>query len=239
MELSFGEQIKILLKRKGLTIKELADMYEAQTGRPMSRQNLTQRLKRDNFPEQDMHIIAALLGYQVSVQLTPVSVPMPEFMRAEVPVMPAASVQEASMQAASMQTASAQANSAQRASFPAYPQNLSAPSLQPGGAGAETGIIQDEFSQELSGGEPENSGGIRFQIPEAFRKNKPQGDVNPLTGEEYLTNTVRRHPELEEFVQVYDQGTHAWADVREDYFWEFQDKKKQMLGKDYRAPILI
>ena len=50
MELSFGEQIKILLKRKGLTIKELADMYEAQTGRPMSRQNLTQRLKRDNFP---------------------------------------------------------------------------------------------------------------------------------------------------------------------------------------------
>ena len=80
---------------------------------------------------------------------------------------------------------------------------------------------------------------ITFQIPEAFRKNRPQGDINPLTGEEYLTNTVRRHPEMEEFVQVYDQATHSWSDVREDYFWEFQDKKKQMLGKDYRAPILI
>ena len=27
MELSFGEQIKILLKRKNMTIKELADLY--------------------------------------------------------------------------------------------------------------------------------------------------------------------------------------------------------------------
>ena len=69
MELSFGEQIKILLKRKNMTIKELADLYVEKTGMPMSRQNLTQRLRRDNFPEQDMRILAALLGYQVHLPL--------------------------------------------------------------------------------------------------------------------------------------------------------------------------
>ena len=82
MELSFGEQIKIILKRKNMTIKDLAALYEKQTNNKMSRQNLTQRLKRDNFPEQDMHIIAALLGYRVSVQLTPAAVPLSEFVRA-------------------------------------------------------------------------------------------------------------------------------------------------------------
>jgi len=40
-------------------------------------------------------------------------------------------------------------------------------------------------------------------------------------------------------VQVYDRTTHEWSDVREDYFWEFQEKKKQMMGKEYRSPIRI
>ena len=39
--------------------------------------------------------------------------------------------------------------------------------------------------------------------------------------------------------QVYDRTTHEWSDVREDYFWEFQEKKKQMMGKEYRSPIRI
>ena len=80
MELSFGEQIKILLKRKNMTIKELADLYVEKTGMPMSRQNLTQRLRRDNFPEQDMRILPALLGYQVSIQLEPTDGKVPELL---------------------------------------------------------------------------------------------------------------------------------------------------------------
>ena len=64
MNFSFGEQIKIILKRNNMTIQDLADLYESQTGSKMTRQNLSQRLRRDNFPEQDMHIIAKLLGYQ-------------------------------------------------------------------------------------------------------------------------------------------------------------------------------
>ena len=88
MELSFGEQVKILLKRKNMTIKDLADLYTQHTGTPMSRQNLTQRLKRDNFPEQDMHVIAGLLGYQVSVQLTPLAIPLPELTQTTSPTHP-------------------------------------------------------------------------------------------------------------------------------------------------------
>ena len=44
LELTFGEQVKIILSRKGMTIKELAEKIEKQTGKKMSRQNLTQRL---------------------------------------------------------------------------------------------------------------------------------------------------------------------------------------------------
>ena len=60
MYLSFGEQVKIILKRKGMTIKELAAVMEERTGKKMSRQNLTQRLGRDNFQEKDMILIAEI-----------------------------------------------------------------------------------------------------------------------------------------------------------------------------------
>ena len=62
LDLTFGEQVKIILKRKGMTIKELAKLIEEQTGKKMSRQNMTQRLNRDNFQEQDMRAIASILG---------------------------------------------------------------------------------------------------------------------------------------------------------------------------------
>ena len=41
-DLTFGEQVKVVLSRKGMTIKELAEIIEEQTGMKMSRQNLTQ-----------------------------------------------------------------------------------------------------------------------------------------------------------------------------------------------------
>ncbi len=68
-DLSFGEQVKIILSRKGMTIKELAEQIEATTKKKMSRQNLTQRLGRDNFQEKDMRMIAAILGcpFQLSI----------------------------------------------------------------------------------------------------------------------------------------------------------------------------
>ncbi len=60
-DLTFGEQVKIILGRKGMTIKQLAELIEEKTGKKMSRQNLTQRLGRDNFQEQDMRMIAGIL----------------------------------------------------------------------------------------------------------------------------------------------------------------------------------
>ena len=62
MDLTFAEQVKIILSRRGMTIKELAELIEKHTGKKMSRQNLTQRLGRDNFQEQDMRMIAGILG---------------------------------------------------------------------------------------------------------------------------------------------------------------------------------
>ena len=61
LELTFGEQVKIVLNRTDMTIKQLAEMIEERTGKKMSRQNLTQRLARDNFQEQDMRLIASIL----------------------------------------------------------------------------------------------------------------------------------------------------------------------------------
>lgn len=69
MQLSFGEQVKIVLKRQGITIKELASRIEEQTGKKMSRQNLTQRLGRDNFQEKDMFMVAEALGCSLTINL--------------------------------------------------------------------------------------------------------------------------------------------------------------------------
>ena len=63
MALTYGEKIKILLKRKGLTITELAELLGT------SRQNLTNKFARDNFQEKEMIEIAQKLGctYKSSV----------------------------------------------------------------------------------------------------------------------------------------------------------------------------
>lgn len=193
MELSFGEQIKIILKRKNMTIQDLAELYEITTGTKMTRQNLSQRLRRDNFPEQDMHALAAMLGYQVTVQLTP----LPENVQ-PLTTAPASAV------------SSAMPTSAQ---------------LLPDNIPAEKQVTSAD--------------GSTIQIPNLFRKPQILGEVNPLTGEEYLSNTVRQHPSLSGYLQVYDRSTHEWIDVNEDYFWEFQANKKQILGSDYQEPILI
>ena len=68
-DLTFGEQVKIILGRKGMTIKELAETIEKETGKKMSRQNLTQRLGRDNFQEQDKRMIAQILGCQFHLSI--------------------------------------------------------------------------------------------------------------------------------------------------------------------------
>lgn len=52
MALSMGEKLRILLRRKKTTISSLADKLGT------SRQNLTNKLSRDNFTEKELHEIA-------------------------------------------------------------------------------------------------------------------------------------------------------------------------------------
>lgn len=56
MVLTMGEKIKIILKRRGLTIAQLAEM----TGQ--TRQNLSNKLGRDNFTEKEIIEIAKALN---------------------------------------------------------------------------------------------------------------------------------------------------------------------------------
>lgn len=84
-DLTFGEQVKIILGRRGMTIKQLAELIEVKTGKKMSRQNLTQRLGRDNFQEQDMRMIAEILEcpFRLSILSGEVQHPTKETVPAE------------------------------------------------------------------------------------------------------------------------------------------------------------
>ena len=175
MELSFGEQIKILLKRKNMTIKELADLYVEKTGMPMSRQNLTQRLRRDNFPEQDMRILAALLGYQVSIQLEPTDGKVPELFPAALAAQEQA---QATPSAEALEEAVSDIN-----------ENTLDHALETSTETSTESVHDDSASTSPAEAAITSDAHPTFQIPDAFRRTRPIGEINPLTGEEYLTNT--------------------------------------------------
>lgn len=56
MELSTAEKIRVILKRKGMTLSQLAEL----TGQ--SRQNLSQKLERNNFGEEELQTLAEKMG---------------------------------------------------------------------------------------------------------------------------------------------------------------------------------
>ena len=56
MNLTMGEKIRVILKRRGMTVAQLADLTN------QTRQNLSNTLTRDNFQEQDIKAIADALN---------------------------------------------------------------------------------------------------------------------------------------------------------------------------------
>lgn len=56
MNLTMGEKIRVILKRRGMTVAQLADLTN------QTRQNLSNKLSRDNFQEQDIKAIADALN---------------------------------------------------------------------------------------------------------------------------------------------------------------------------------
>ena len=376
ISLTFGEQVKIVLSRKDMTIKELAEEIEARTGKKMSRQNLTQRLGRDNFQEQDMRMIADILGcpFQLSIlgnadsekealdeeemptgreleKLTAkkerkaareeakknverditvgeivdileettaepekeavqmeldldaeehaaketesiadsdtleedilteeetepytepaeddvevsaedaeqieeeLQEPEQEIEAEVVEEAGAEEIPEETSEAAYQEEAEPQEEAYQEQ--PAYEENQPETCQKeenPVVEEAETEEIHEEknspFSkltklitpkkEKKSSGWPQDFQPIKRR--EDIDEDLVNGDVNPYTGHEYRTNSVRMHPHRIGYVQVYDRKDHKWTDMTEWAFLGVEERKKATMGKDYEPPIYL
>ncbi len=283
-DLTFGEQVKIILGRRGMTIKELAEMIEDATGKKMSRQNLKQRLSRDNFQEQDMRMIAEILNCPFELNIM-------EEEPAENAAEPAAAGKSRRAKApAAKQTAPAaepKAAAAKPETAAAEPVDAAAGQEMPteefdflqterevtvgevldAEARATGEAVQSEAAgqPEAAGpseaaGQPEQAGQPKAARKaaqsdtawaeavqaEKARKNKVQkaetpegGEINPYTGREYESNSVRMHPKRIGYVQVYDQSQHQWVDMTEWAFLGYEERKKELMGDRYVPPIYL
>lgn len=359
LDLTFGEQVKIILSRKGMTIKELAEIIEERTGKKMSRQNLTQRLGRDNFQEQDMRMIAEILEcpFRLSIldearaeeekdnrQAAPteaeltllakkrkrkkapaerditigelmdihqsldelqeshqeelaevteeasVEAEMPE--EEEIEAVEQETVKEeiieedeADMTAMEILPEEEAAGEEPVEEMPVETEEAPEEEIQMAqqedshkpvkkARGSWRDFFQRRVKKEETAPEPEEET-VQEDLTETVEveeenealsaqenisleeeiENAPQeemempvdpeeedlerGDINPYTGHEYETNTVRMHPKRIGYVQVYDRSNHQWTDMTEWAFLGYQERKKALLGNDYEPPIYL
>ena len=380
LELTFGEQVKIVLSRKDMTIKQLAEMIEERTGKKMSRQNLTQRLSRDNFQEQDMRLIASILECPFHLSIleedTDTEHPTYESKRQDKsinimdeepeqltlnleldnePEQETAARQEPGVTAQKEPEESAEkereitigelvdlAEEPEYSEEAAYEeQTYTEPveNTEDNAYGAESEYEEPEHEdvneileevaaieaeekkareekeraqekeQEREQEKPrgwraylqrrkkkqteadhEDESEVTEQTEPAYAMNQEQaqemteevpeeeqyqeeeqgyeeyvqeneqemqdefadtsqdwevpedenvGEINPYTGMEYESNSVRIHPKRIGYVQVYDRSDHQWTDMTEWAFLGYQERKKALLGKDYEPPIYL
>ena len=308
-DLTFGEQVKIILGRKGMTIKRLAELIELRTGKKMSRQNLTQRLGRDNFQEQDMRMIAKILDcpFHLSImteaQIQPRStaaleqeaIARTEAVERAAEAASAAEPADAGEAADAAEAAKAEETAAQEVREEAAPAEETRDErdmtigelyeihqeLAELEENAKAGESVEEIKKELEKPKKErfHTGGIFLrrknkdndklpeaadeketraeQAVEAVQNEKPYedfepvirykdveedreaGEINPYTGREYQSNSVRMHPTRIGYVQVYDRTIHKWTDMTEWAFLGLQERKKALLGSAYEPPIYL
>ncbi len=340
MDLTFAEQVKIILSRRGMTIKELAELIEKHTGKKMSRQNLTQRLGRDNFQEQDMRMIAGILGcpFYLNILDENVSVEAEEPHREdkgnyieevqepveavyeepaaeeyaeevyeepeaeeyaeevyeepaieeyaeevyEEPAMQEESIEEILEEAAALERENKEfehrqsenkeqekkqdnrtvfedgENKGKKHSWTSYlrrrKKQVEEP-VKPAEEEVQTQPVEKEpkdmFETETISLEEDDAKEVNSFTEYAEEKVKElqpegteeedleKGDINPYTGHEYQSNSVRMHPSRIGYVQVYDRGEHQWTDMTEWAFLGYQERKKVLLGKDYEPPIYL
>ena len=290
LNLTFGEQVKIVLSRKGMTIKELAEQIEERTGKKMSRQNLTQRLGRDNFQEQDMRMIAEILGcsFQLSILASL------EAERASVIEEKLPTEKELGKLAAKKEMKMLREEKKQEKEMMQVEESVEAEAVAEEPVGAEA-VAEEPVEAEMSAEEPAEAEMVVEEPAEAemvveepaevetvaeepveaapvkaepvrsqtgIKKEEPTyshdskyfqpikqrndveedrevGDINPYTGREYQSNSVRMHPKRIGYVQVYDRKEHKWTDMTEWAFLGFEEQKKATLGKDYEPPIYL
>lgn len=332
MDLTFAEQVKIILSRRGMTIKELAELIEKHTGKKMSRQNLTQRLGRDNFQEQDMRMIAGILGcpfylnildenlsveaektheeiqenyieepqetYVEEVYEEPVAEeyeeevyeePAIEEYAEEVyeePAMQEESLEEILEEAAALERENKEfehrqsenkeqekkqenrtvfedgENKGKKRSWTSYLRRRKKTAEEPvkpveeerdprQPADTQEAVEEIFDTETISLDEEEDAKEVNsfteyaeekvkeLQPEETEEEDLEKGDINPYTGHEYQSNSVRMHPSRIGYVQVYDRGEHKWTDMTEWAFLGYQERKKVLLGKDYEPPIYL
>ena len=292
-DLTFGEQVKIVLGRKGMTIKELAETIEKETGKKMSRQNLTQRLGRDNFQEQDMRLIASILGcpFQLSIMSGEIAEgaagrirkqevkwneqEQPEESFSEETVETEKEEQqltgeERDMTIGEIYDMHEELAELEKNAVEAEPTEDVREELQAEEAEYKEELLEEpESDQEESSAEPEVSytedyaqpveeeaepyeesevssyetqpvqEEVTYEEPVQEEPEEEVGDINPYTGKEYESNSVRMHPKRIGYVQVYDRTSHKWTDMTEWAFLGYQERKKVLLGEDYEPPIYL
>ena len=318
-QLSFGEQLKVILSRRGMTIKALAELIEEHTGKKMSRQNLTQRLGRDNFQEQDMRMIAEILGCPFTLNILTVeegleakkeeSVRQGEVAKEKKvivakPLMGQEAVEESTEQEQEDPTKAVESfdlsqeppeeldeleeleeieelteeemdemddedwddlgepiddehfitvgdlrDMNQELSDLEKEANFRAKGIFLRVKGVD--VNQEQIEQERREERAKGSGlsqdtqeiikreDLRAEELKAEEEQVPQGEINPYTGKEYETNSVRTHPTRIGYVQVYDRGIHRWKDMTEWAFLGYQERKKAILGSRYEEPIYL
>ena len=291
-DLTFGEQVKIVLGRKGMTIKELAETIEKETGKKMSRQNLTQRLGRDNFQEQDMRLIASILGcpFQLSIMSGEIAESAVGRIRKQEVKW---NEQEQPEESFSEETVETEKEEQQLTGEERdmtigeiYDMHEELAELEKNAVEAEqTEDVREELQaeeeeykeefQEVSESDQEEENSVKPEVSYTEDYDQPVeeeaevtsyetqpvepvqeeatyeepvqeeivqeevGDINPYTGREYESNSVRMHPKRIGYVQVYDRANHKWTDMTEWAFLGYQERKKVLLGEDYEPPIYL
>lgn len=294
-DLTFGEQVKIVLGRKGMTIKELAETIEKETGKKMSRQNLTQRLGRDNFQEQDMRLIASILGcpFQLSIMSGEITESAAGRIRKqEVKWNEQEQPEERFSEETEKEEQQLTGEERDMTIGEIYDMHEELAELEKNAVEAEPTedvredlqTEEEEYKEELlevpeSDQEEENSAESEVSYTEDYAQPTEEeaepyeeaedtsyetqpvepvqeeatyeepvqeeivqeevGDINPYTGREYESNSVRMHPKRIGYVQVYDRASHKWTDMTEWAFLGYQERKKVLLGEDYEPPIYL
>ena len=294
-DLTFGEQVKIVLGRKGMTIKELAETIEKETGKKMSRQNLTQRLGRDNFQEQEMRLIASILGcpFQLSIMSGEIAESAAGRIRKqEVKWNEQEQPEERFSEETEKEEQQLTGEERDMTIGEIYDMHEELAELEKNAVEAEPTedvredlqTEEEEYKEELlevpeSDQEEENSAESEVSYTEDYAQPTEEeaepyeeaevtsyetqpvepvqeeatyeepvqeeivqeevGDINPYTGREYESNSVRMHPKRIGYVQVYDRASHKWTDMTEWAFLGYQERKKALLGEDYEPPIYL
>lgn len=65
----YAEKVKKKAKEKGITLIEVCQLYNERTGKATKKQNFWNRLNRENFPVEDVKIIADILGCDLNIEL--------------------------------------------------------------------------------------------------------------------------------------------------------------------------